>query len=225
EILLAVAKITYHPQSGWFEDTPLKGGTEEGCPLKGVHEGTFLIEAGHPAWNHSRASGLTVVLRLGLLYGLGSGAPPQDVLSSHSTPERQSLFESHRQRRWLTRWSYSRRCLRHLSVANERWTCISPWGHRCSPPKATPLLKWERSTCLLGTSVNTWTNLSSFSPCCVDSGIIISSALSTRRRNHSVNSSYPWRNKPKTLSCSWRRTVRWGRRYSTWVRSPLRTRT
>src|SRR5262249_13510751 len=64
--------ITYHPQSGWFEDTPLKGGTEEGCPLKGVHEGTFLIEAGHPAWNHSRASGLTVVLRLGLLYGLGS---------------------------------------------------------------------------------------------------------------------------------------------------------
>src|SRR5215831_12022591 len=99
--------ITYHPQSGWFEDTPLKGGTEEGCPLKGVHEGTFLIEAGHPAWNHSRASGLTVVLRLGLLYGLGSGAPPQDVLSSHATPERQSLFESHRQRRWLTRWSYS----------------------------------------------------------------------------------------------------------------------
>src|SRR5215470_16281793 len=77
-------QITYHPQSGWFEDTPLKGGTEEGCPLKGVHEGTFLIEAGHPAWNHSRASGLTVVLRLGLLYGLGSGlshktssAPPQ----------------------------------------------------------------------------------------------------------------------------------------------------
>ena len=40
--------ITYHPQSGWFEDTPLKGGTEEGCPLKGVHEGTFFTEAGHP---------------------------------------------------------------------------------------------------------------------------------------------------------------------------------
>src|SRR3954452_14648201 len=68
-------KITYHPQSGWFEDTPLKGGTEEGCPLKGVHEGTFPIEAGHPAWNHSRASGLTVVLRFGLVYGLGSGLP------------------------------------------------------------------------------------------------------------------------------------------------------
>src|SRR2546422_3101064 len=50
--------ITYHPQSGWFEDTPLKGGTEEGYPLKGVHEGTCLIEAGPPAWNHSRASGL-----------------------------------------------------------------------------------------------------------------------------------------------------------------------
>jgi hypothetical protein len=26
--------------------------------------------------------------------------------SSHATPERQSLCESHRQRRWLTRWSY-----------------------------------------------------------------------------------------------------------------------
>ena len=103
--LHAYPRITYHPQSRWFEDTPLKGGTEEGCPLKGVHEGTVLIEAGHPAWNHSRASGLTVVLRLGLLCGLGSGTPPQDVLSSHATPERQSLFESHRQRRWLTCWS------------------------------------------------------------------------------------------------------------------------
>src|SRR5713226_3395053 len=36
-------QINYHPQSGWFEDTPLKGGTEEGCPLKGVHEGTCLL--------------------------------------------------------------------------------------------------------------------------------------------------------------------------------------
>ena len=45
-------------------------------------------------------------LRLGVGCGLGSETPPQDVLSSHSTPERQSLFESHRQRRWLTRWSY-----------------------------------------------------------------------------------------------------------------------
>ena len=38
-------KISYHPQSGWFEDTPLKGGPEEGCPLKGVQEDTFLLEA------------------------------------------------------------------------------------------------------------------------------------------------------------------------------------
>jgi hypothetical protein len=51
--LHAYPRITYHPQSRWFEDTPLKGGTEEGCPLKGVHEGTCLIEAGHPTWNHS----------------------------------------------------------------------------------------------------------------------------------------------------------------------------
>ena len=36
-------QIIYHPQSGWFEDTPLKGGTEAGCPLKGVEEGTSLL--------------------------------------------------------------------------------------------------------------------------------------------------------------------------------------
>src|SRR6266540_1346766 len=35
--------IIYHPQSGWFEDTPLKGGTEAGYPLKGVEEGTSLL--------------------------------------------------------------------------------------------------------------------------------------------------------------------------------------
>ena len=39
----APEKIIYHPQSGWFEDTPLKGGTEAGCPLKGVEEGTSLL--------------------------------------------------------------------------------------------------------------------------------------------------------------------------------------
>ena len=38
-----VLKIIYHPQSGWFEDTPLKGGTEAGYPLKGVEEGTSLL--------------------------------------------------------------------------------------------------------------------------------------------------------------------------------------
>jgi class 3 adenylate cyclase len=51
-----LATIIYHPQSGWFEDTPLKGGAEEGYPLKGVHEGTCLCEAQQRAWNHSRAS-------------------------------------------------------------------------------------------------------------------------------------------------------------------------
>src|SRR5206468_1260834 len=32
--LYARNQIIYHPQSGWFEDTPPKGGTEEGYPLK-----------------------------------------------------------------------------------------------------------------------------------------------------------------------------------------------
>ena len=36
-------QITYHPQSGWFEDTPLKGGAEQGYPLKGVHKGTSRL--------------------------------------------------------------------------------------------------------------------------------------------------------------------------------------
>ena len=43
---------------------------------------------------------------LGVWGWSGKRESPQDVLSFHSTPERPSLFESHRQRRWLTRWSY-----------------------------------------------------------------------------------------------------------------------
>src|SRR2546423_4957151 len=50
---LRVDAIIYHPQSGWFEDTPLKGGAEEGYPLKGVHEDTCLLEARQRARNHS----------------------------------------------------------------------------------------------------------------------------------------------------------------------------
>ena len=46
QLALQAATISYHPQSGWFEDTPLKGGTEEGCPLKGVHEGPCLLRLG-----------------------------------------------------------------------------------------------------------------------------------------------------------------------------------
>jgi hypothetical protein len=46
-------QIIYHPQSEWFKDTPLKGGAEEGYPLKGVHEGTCLFEARQRAWNQS----------------------------------------------------------------------------------------------------------------------------------------------------------------------------
>src|SRR6266849_1853031 len=43
EIYKTRNQIIYHPQSGWFEDTPLKGGTEAGCPLKGVEERTSLV--------------------------------------------------------------------------------------------------------------------------------------------------------------------------------------
>jgi len=42
-VIMLHRKIIYHPQSGWFEDTPLKGGTEAGYPLKGVEEGTSLL--------------------------------------------------------------------------------------------------------------------------------------------------------------------------------------
>src|SRR5215470_9826704 len=46
-------------------------------------------------------------IALGAFVWFGKRALPQDVLCSPSTPERQSLFESHRQRRWLTCWSYA----------------------------------------------------------------------------------------------------------------------
>ena len=42
-VQVASDQIIYHPQSGWFEDTPLKGGTEAGYPLKGVEERTSLV--------------------------------------------------------------------------------------------------------------------------------------------------------------------------------------
>ena len=52
------------------------------------------------------------------------------------------------------------------------------WEHRSVPPKAMQLLKWDRPTRVLGSSVNTWKTLLSFSPCCVDCGIILSYAPS-----------------------------------------------
>src|SRR5262249_29186223 len=71
-------------------------------------------------WNHFRASLLSPWYRVSTgrcsthrawgCCGVGSGTLPQDVLCSPSTPERQSLFESHRQRRWLTIWSYPFLC-------------------------------------------------------------------------------------------------------------------
>src|SRR5262249_35136787 len=54
-------------------------------------------------------------IALGAFVWFGKRAPPQDVLCSPSTPERQSLFESHRQRRGLTRWSYSGNRLKLIS--------------------------------------------------------------------------------------------------------------
>ena len=49
-------QINYHPQSGWFEDEALKGGTEAGYPLKGVEEGTSLLGAEKRMGPHDRAS-------------------------------------------------------------------------------------------------------------------------------------------------------------------------
>src|SRR5262249_37371630 len=83
-----------HPQSGWFEDTPLKGGPEEGCPLKGVHEGIFLLRLGSMCGTTFEllsshrgivcplavalriALGVVVVLEAGLSHKTSS-APPQ----------------------------------------------------------------------------------------------------------------------------------------------------
>ena len=97
--------ISYHPQSGWFEDTPLKG----------VHEGIFLLRLGsmcgttfEPLSSHRGiVCPLAVALRiaLGVVGVLEAGLSHMTSSAPPSTPERQSLFESHRQRRWLTIWS------------------------------------------------------------------------------------------------------------------------
>src|SRR5436853_5913385 len=50
------------------------------------------------------------------------------ALFPHSTPERQSLFESHRQRRWLTHWSY----LEHGNSG--MWHTICPSAGNMSKP-------------------------------------------------------------------------------------------
>ncbi len=96
--------------------------------------------------------------------------------------------------------------------------CTSPWEHHYLPPKALRLLKLERLTLVLDSSVNPWMTLTSFSQCCVVCGIILSCAPSTRRHTHWASSSSSSRSKPKTLPCSWRRTVPWGRRCSSWAR-------
>jgi hypothetical protein len=45
-----IVKINYHPQSGWFEDAPLKGGAVRAGPLRGrccrsPPQGALLWEA------------------------------------------------------------------------------------------------------------------------------------------------------------------------------------
>ena len=67
--------INYHPQSGWFEDTPLKGGTEEGCPLKGAHEGTFLLGWGSVCGTPTELLGFhrDIVCRLSIALRLALG--------------------------------------------------------------------------------------------------------------------------------------------------------
>src|SRR5262245_30652771 len=75
---------------------------------------------------------------------------PHKTSSSHATPERQSLFESHRQRRWLTRWSYAERYSRFIVIAEiariqgaQEGTGLEPEalpigrGHRAITPDGT----------------------------------------------------------------------------------------
>src|SRR5215510_9172714 len=50
-VLFSISKINYHPQSGWFEDAPLKGGAVMACALFRGHcygmppQGALLPEA------------------------------------------------------------------------------------------------------------------------------------------------------------------------------------
>jgi hypothetical protein len=144
-------KISYHPQSGWFEDTPLKGGTEEGYPLKGVHEGIFLLRLGSMCGTTiellSSHRGIVCPLAVALRIALGvvvcwKWTPPQDVLCSPSTPERQSLFESHRQRRWLTIWSYIEAYSRFRERVGKRYKG-SQRTRKLTTVKSVELAKWK----------------------------------------------------------------------------------
>ena len=46
------------------------------------------------------------------------------ALFPHSTPERQSLCESHRQRRWLTHWSYAREIAAQYGISYDQLTAL-----------------------------------------------------------------------------------------------------
>src|SRR5262245_5896622 len=105
-----------------------------------------------------------------------------------------------------------------------KWIYILPSAHHSLPRKATQHLKLERPIHVRDSSVNTWTILTNFSPCCVVCGIIISYVPSTRPHVHWASSSCPWRSTPKTLLCSRRRTVPWGRHYCSWEHQLMHTR-
>jgi len=61
--------------------------------------------------------------------------------SPHSTPERQSLCESHRQRRWLPRWNYVEYACWRCSCSSLKW--IEP-RHRLQVTSCHPRTTRER---------------------------------------------------------------------------------
>src|SRR6516162_10056229 len=99
----------YHPQSGWFDEGPQRGPTLGGKGLKALQSQPVTCSADRRACVWPCQARMVTSLQETWGFIARRSALPQS-----GTPERQSLCASHRQRRWLTRWSYAP----HASAVN-----------------------------------------------------------------------------------------------------------
>ena len=96
---IAHVQIMYHLQSRWFDKAP-EGANSGMKGPKGPEKPTHDV--------HSRSSGMRLALpgwHGHLLQDTWWCIARRSALPLPCTLERQSLYESHRQRRWLTHWS------------------------------------------------------------------------------------------------------------------------
>ena len=100
-------QIMYHPQSGWFDEGPQRGPVMWRKGLKALHTRCCCVCGLTPSVP-CRVTGDHGNLGMGTISCMQVVVHCECVFHLDlCTLERQSLCESHRQRRWLTRWSYS----------------------------------------------------------------------------------------------------------------------